>query len=99
MMPRLFRHPVHVFVGLGFPHEVRSVFEAYRVLEDCSGSRGSEHSEALAACRSALLRRENTEAARVAFENFARARGILAPEAIDVAAARHAEEWLGTWKP
>lgn len=90
-----FNHPVHVFVGLGFPHEVGSVLEAYRVLEDWSGSRGTAHSETLAACRSALLGGGHAEQARVAFEEFARARGILAPEAVDMAAARHAEEWLG----
>ncbi|WP_292201714.1 hypothetical protein, partial [Mesorhizobium sp.] len=34
------------------------------------------------------------EAARVAFEAFARSRGILAAEAMELAAARAAQEWM-----
>jgi hypothetical protein len=35
MKPDMFRHPVFIFVGLGFPAEVRSVMDAYRHLVEC----------------------------------------------------------------
>jgi hypothetical protein len=38
MKPDMFRQPVSIFVGLGFPAEVRSVIDAYRHLVEWPGS-------------------------------------------------------------
>ena len=76
-----FSHPVNVFVGLGFPYEISSLMEACQVLDEWSGSRTSTYEATSAACRAALAGKTDVEAARLAFEAFARAGGILAPDA------------------
>lgn len=81
MNVRSFSHPVHVFVGLGFPCEVSSVMDACQVLDEWSGSRTSIHAATSAACRSAFAGTADVESARTAFEAFARSQGILAPDA------------------
>ncbi|TIT72394.1 MAG: DUF982 domain-containing protein [Mesorhizobium sp.] len=96
MTDQRFSKPVSIFVGMGFPVEVRSVLDARQVLDEWSGSRGPTFAAALAACQSALVSDQDVEAARVLFEAFARSRGILAPDAIEIAAARMAEDWLAT---
>ncbi|MBZ9991654.1 DUF982 domain-containing protein [Mesorhizobium sp. BH1-1-5] len=85
MKVRSFSHPVHVFVGLGFPCEISSVAEACQVLDDWSGARTSAHAVSSIVCRSALVGTADVEVARVAFEAFARAQGILAPDALESA--------------
>ena len=94
MTAKSFIRPVPVFVGLGFPYEVSSVLEAYQFLEEWTGSRSPIYAATLAVCHSALVGDKDIESARVAFEAFARARGILAPDAIELAAARAADEWM-----
>ena len=94
MTAKSFIRPVPVFVGLGFPYEVSSVLEAYKFLEEWTGSRSPTYAATLAVCHSALVGDKDVESARVAFEAFARARGILAPDAIELAAARAADEWM-----
>jgi hypothetical protein len=89
-----FSRPVAVFVGLGFPHEIDSVFEAYQFLDEWTGSRSPSQAAALALCQAALGGECDADAVRVAFEAFAAARGILAPDALELAAARAAEEWM-----
>lgn len=89
----LFARPVPIFVGLGFPMDVESVEAAFEVLNEWSGSRGFAHAAALAAVRAALLG-GSVSAAHTAFEAFASKVGILAPEALEIAAMRAAEEWL-----
>lgn len=89
-----FTRTVPVFVGLGFPYEVSSVLEAYQFIVEWAGSRSPAYAATLAICQSALVGDNDVESARVAFEAFARSRGILAPEAIELAAARAADEWM-----
>ncbi len=88
-----FVKPVSIFVGLGFPRDVESVEAAYEILDEWAGSRSPTHRQALAAVRGALTDGSVT-VARLAFEAFARKTGILAPEALELAAAKAADEWL-----
>jgi len=83
MKVRSFSHPIHVFVGLGFPYEISSVMEACQVLDEWSGSRTSIYAATSAACRSALVGKTDVESARAAFEAFAQAQGILASDAFE----------------
>lgn len=76
-----FSQPVNVFVGLGFPYEISSLMEACQVLDEWSGSRTSTYEATSAACRAALAGKTDVESARLAFEAFARAGGILASDA------------------
>ncbi|MEI9425292.1 DUF982 domain-containing protein [Mesorhizobium sp. Cs1299R1N1] len=94
MRPQLFSKPVPVFVGMGFPRDIVSVVEAYEKLNEWPGSRSPAFTAALCVCQSALVGDKDVETARIAFEAFALARGILAPDALEVAAARAADEWL-----
>lgn len=89
----LFARPVPIFVGLGFPMDVESVEAAFEVLNEWSGSRGIAHAEALAAVRAALIG-GSVSTAHSSFEAFASKVGVLAPEALELAAIRAAEEWL-----
>jgi hypothetical protein len=50
--------------------------------------KGLMHLQALQICRSAIAVAADIEAARVSFEAFARARGILAPDALAEAASK-----------
>ena len=55
MKPDMFREPVSILVGLGFPAEIRSVMDAYRHLAEWpAGLRDNAHSVALKACGAAL---------------------------------------------
>jgi hypothetical protein len=97
MSAHRFNHPVHVFVGLGFPHAVSSVQEARQILDEWTGRHSPKYTASVALCQSALARKEDVEAARAAFEAFALAHGILAPDAIELAVARAAEEWMAAY--
>ncbi|MFE0019164.1 DUF982 domain-containing protein [Mesorhizobium sp. NPDC059054] len=88
-----FAKPVSIFVGLGFPMDVESVEEAYEILNEWVGSRSPTHAQAFAAV-GAALNGGSVSVARISFEAFARRAGILAPEALELAAAKAAEEWL-----
>ncbi|PBB90712.1 hypothetical protein CK215_20660 [Mesorhizobium sp. WSM3864] len=94
MPAKRFSQPVAIFVGLGFPRELNTVFEAYQFLDEWTGSRSPTYATTLALCRAAVAGEQDAEAARVAFEAFARSRGILAAEAMELAAARAAQEWM-----
>jgi hypothetical protein len=73
--------PVSILVRLGFAHDIRSAREAFELLDDWpSRGRGPAHEAAIDACRTALAWECDDEAARQAFEAFARAGRILAPE-------------------
>ncbi|MBZ9739635.1 DUF982 domain-containing protein [Mesorhizobium sp. B2-3-12] len=89
-----FSHPVHVFVGLGFPHPVTSVQEAVEVLDEWAGIRSPIYEAAAALCRSALADKRDIEAACATFEAYARAHGIQAPDPIEVAVAGAADAWM-----
>ncbi|MBZ9748368.1 DUF982 domain-containing protein [Mesorhizobium sp. CO1-1-7] len=93
MTPKRFTRPVQVIVGLGFAHEVSSVMDAYQLLDEWVGFRSPTHAATLALFRSALADDEDAETARLAFEAFARSRGILAAEEI-VSSGGAAEEWM-----
>ncbi|MDW6021750.1 DUF982 domain-containing protein [Mesorhizobium sp. BAC0120] len=96
MKSRLFDQPVSIFVGLGFPREVRGVTDAFQVLTEWPQSgRDSSHDEALEACRAALAEAGDARRVRAAFESFARVHDVLAPEALAATAHKAAEEWFG----
>lgn len=89
MKPDMFREPVTILVGLGFPAEVRSVMDAYRHLSEWPASnRDTAHSIALKACRAALRGEIEAETARGLFAAFAEKHDLLAPETNVIAATR-----------
>jgi len=89
MKPDMFRQPVSIMVGLGFPAEVRSVMDAYRHLVEWPRSqRNSGHSVALKACSAALRGEIEAETARGLFAAFAEKHDLLAPERNSIAAWR-----------
>jgi hypothetical protein len=94
MTARNFSMPVPIFVGLGFPYDVENAWQACELLTEWSGSRGPAHAMALARCREASAGICEPETARLAFEAFARKAGILAPDALEIAAAEAARDWL-----
>jgi uncharacterized protein DUF982 len=91
---RRFNRPVAIFVGLGFPREIETVFDAFQALNEWSGARGEAYQVALQSCRDALTDSGDVAHARQMFEAFARDRDILAPDALAASARRHAEDWL-----
>jgi hypothetical protein len=89
MKPDMFRQPVTILVGLGFPSEVRSVMDAYRHLVEWPASfRDAAHSIALKACLAALRGEIEAETARGLFVAFAGRHELLAPETEVIAALR-----------
>ena len=82
MNDRRFSQPVCVLVGLGLPHQVNSVFEAYQLLTDWHGGRNPAHAAALNTCRAALADEVDAEIVRSVFEAFARRTGILVPKLV-----------------
>jgi hypothetical protein len=81
MKPDMFRKPICILVGLGFPTEVRSVMDAYRHLADWPASRrDSAHSVAFKACGAALRGEIEPETARGLFAAFAEKHDLLATE-------------------
>ncbi|MCW0001112.1 DUF982 domain-containing protein [Pararhizobium sp. YC-54] len=89
MKPDMFRQPVSILIGLGFPAEVRSVMDAYRHLVEWPASlRDAAHSVALKACSAALHGEIEPETARGLFAAFAEKHDLLAPETNVIAALR-----------
>lgn len=89
MKPDMFREPVTILVGLGFPAQICSVMDAYRHLVDWPASfRDRAHSVALNACRAALRGETDAETARGFFVAFARKHNILSAETPLVVAAQ-----------
>ncbi len=89
MKPVMFRQPVSILVGLGFPTEVRSVMDAYRHLAEWPASlRDAADSVALKACGAALRGEIEAETARGLFAAFAEKHDLLAPESNAIAASR-----------
>ncbi|OJY63235.1 DUF982 domain-containing protein [Rhizobium sp. 60-20] len=89
MKPDMFRKPVTILVGLGFPAEVRSVMDAYRHLVEWPVSfRDTAHSVALKACQAALRGEIEAETARGLFAAFVDKHDLLAPDT-DVIVACH----------
>ena len=76
---KLFAQPVPILVGLGYPHDIGSLWEAFKVLNEWPAfGRGPAHVAALDACRDAMADECDAETARAKVEAFARSRGILA---------------------
>jgi hypothetical protein len=89
MKPDMFRKPVTILVGLGFPAEVRTVMDAYRHLVEWPTSfRDTAHSVALKACQAALCGEIEAETARGLFVAFAQKHELLAPQTAAVVASR-----------
>lgn len=90
MKPDMFREPVIILVGLGFPAKVRTVMDAYRHLVEWPASmRDTAYSVALKACGAALRGEIEAETARGLFAAFAEKHDLLAPEAdVIVASSR-----------
>ncbi len=89
MKPDLFRQPISILVGLGFPAEVRSVMDAYRHLVEWPASlRDTAHSIALKACGAALRGEIDPETARGLFAAFAEKHDLLTPQTDVIAASR-----------
>lgn len=88
MKPDMFREPVIILVGLGFPAKVRTVMEAYRHLVEWPASmRDTAYSVALKACGAALRGEIEAETARGLFAAFAEKHDLLAPETDIIAAS------------
>jgi hypothetical protein len=84
----LFRRPVKVLVGLGFPAEIGSVRQALALLDDCAASkRNGAHAIALKACRAAMAGEVDAETARSMFVAFAQRNDLLMPESGTASAA------------
>jgi len=81
-----FERPVSIFVGAGYTHAVDNVHDAHRLLSEWDGRRGPAYSAAINACRAAFEGSVDAETVRGIFEAFAKAHGILVPEAIAAAA-------------
>lgn len=93
MKPDMFRHPVTIFVGLGFPAEVRNVMEAYRHLVEWPVSlRDTAHAVALKACQAALRGEIEAETARGLFAAFADKHDLLAPDTHSIVASHGRQE-------
>ncbi len=89
MKPDMFKKPVCILVGLGFPAEVRSVMDAYRHLVEWPVSlRDTAHSVALKACSSALRGETEAETARGLFAAFAEKHDMFASETDPIVASQ-----------
>ncbi|MET3858958.1 MULTISPECIES: DUF982 domain-containing protein [unclassified Rhizobium] len=89
MKPDMFRQPITILVGLGFPAEIRGAMDAYRYLAEWPASfRDTAHSVALKACQAVLRGEIEAETARGLFTAFAEKHDLMAPEASAIAALR-----------
>ena len=96
MDTKRFAHPVSVIIGLGFPREIATASEAFQMLKEWNGARSPTLAMALNVCRAASAGEVDVEAAgRLAFEAFARTRGMLAPDAVAIAAKQAVDEGMG----
>lgn len=76
MSAKLFETPIRVLVGLGFPHQLNTVADAYQFVIDWHGN-SPEQKAAICACRAALAGDIDAETARGVFVAFARRKDIL----------------------
>lgn len=88
-----FEKPVSIFVGLGFPREVESIWDAFVVLNEWP-TRGPTHEAALNACRAGINGKMDAGTVRSVFEAFARKAGILMPDALERSAHIASNEWF-----
>ncbi|WP_454858193.1 DUF982 domain-containing protein [Rhizobium binxianense] len=93
MKPDMFKQPLSILVGLGFPAEVRSVTDAYRYLCEWPASlRDPAHSVALKACGAAMRGEIEAETARGLFAAFADKHDLLAPDTDVIVASRRSQD-------
>ncbi|WP_412065699.1 DUF982 domain-containing protein [Rhizobium sp. SYY.PMSO] len=93
MKPDMFREPVCILVGFGFPAKVRSVTDAYRHLCEWPASlRDTAHSIALKACGAAMRGEIEAETARGLFAAFADRNDLLAPDTDMIVASRRSRD-------
>lgn len=93
MKSDMFKEPVSILVGLGFPAEVHSVMDAYRHLTEWPAAlRENAHSVALKACGAALRGEIEAETARGVFIAFAEKHDLVAPETNAIVASRPARD-------
>ncbi|WP_412177198.1 DUF982 domain-containing protein [Mesorhizobium sp. ZC-5] len=90
-----FDQPVSVILGLGFPHTVETVLDAYHVLLEWNGIPDLDYHAAIDLCVKALRGEATASETQEAFKRFADNRGILSEEAIERAAEKFAREWVG----
>jgi len=77
-MQERFKTPVTLLVGMGHRVEVRTVMDAYVLLNDWPLSqRNATHAQALNACKAALIGEVDVETARANFVAFARRNDLL----------------------
>lgn len=89
MTTSTFDRPVTVFVGLGFPLEIKETAAAHAFLSDWpSSKRDAAHGIALNECRAALAGEADAASARAAFATFAKRHCILCKDDLDMVAAR-----------
>ncbi len=89
MKPDMFREPVTILVGLGFPAQVLGVMDAYQHLAEWPGSlRDRAHAVALKACQAALRGEIEAETARGLFVAFAQKHDLVTVGTPAVVAAR-----------
>jgi hypothetical protein len=94
MHSKRFAQPVSIIVGLGFPRQIETVSEAFQVLNEWNGARSSTHAMALKLCRAGSADEVDVEVGRLAFEAFARTRGILAPNAAAMTAKQAVDDGM-----
>jgi hypothetical protein len=81
MLDTAFASPIVVFVGMGFPLEIRSVMDALRYLDSQPALLRDEAFEAThGACRDALIGKTSVAEARDVLCALARRRGVLVEE-------------------
>ena len=76
MLAQPFEKPVLVWVGLGFPRQLNTVFDAHQFARDRCGN-SPEQRAAIRACKAALAGEVDAETARGVFAAFARKKDIL----------------------
>jgi hypothetical protein len=80
MENNVFEEPVTLFVGLGFPTQVKTVAEAYALLGEWHSSKTDPaRTLAINACRAALSGEIEAQTARGLFVAFAHKHDLLAP--------------------
>lgn len=80
MEHNIFENPVTIIVGLGLPREVKTVLEAYAILNEWPPSkRNTAHTIAFNACKAALAGEIEADTARGMFLAFAQRNDLLAP--------------------
>ena len=76
MLAQPFEKPVLVWVGVGFPRQLNTVFDAHQFARDWCGN-SPEQRAAIRACKAALAGEVDAETARGVFAAFARNKYIL----------------------